>query len=116
MGNRLVVLLGRDLRLAASIAAAFADITLAFALAEENGDRRIHLDAFGSGFDEDLADPALVDGLDLHGRLVGLDLGDDVAWRDLVTDILDPFGECAFLHRRRKSGHQDFGWHVRPSP
>ena len=31
---------------------------------------------------QDLAERALVDGLDLHGRLVGLDLGDDVAGLD----------------------------------
>ena len=54
-----------------------------------------------------LAERALVDGLDLHGRLVGLDLGDDVAGLDRVAFLLQPFGELALLHRRRERGHQN---------
>ena len=62
--------------------------------------------------DQDLGDRALVDGLDLHGRLVGLDLGDDVAGFDLVAFLLQPLGEVALLHRWRKSGHQDVDGHA----
>ena len=56
---------------------------------------------------EDLADPALVDRLNLHGRLVGLDLGDDVARRDLVALAHVPFGELALLHGGRQCRHED---------
>jgi hypothetical protein len=56
---------------------------------------------------EDLAERALVDGLDLHRRLVGLDLGDDVAGLDGLAFLLQPFGEVALLHGRRQRRHQD---------
>ncbi len=55
---------------------------------------------------------ALVDRLDLHGRLVGLDLGDHVAGLDGVALLLQPLGEVALLHGRRERGHQDFDRHV----
>ena len=60
---------------------------------------------------QDLRDRALVDRLDLHGRLVGLDLGDDVAGLDLVAFLLQPLGEVALLHRGRQRGHQDVDGH-----
>src|SRR5262249_28591596 len=44
--------------------------------------------------------------LDLHGGLVGLDLGDDVAGLDLVALLLDPLGEVALFHGGRQRGHQ----------
>ena len=43
------------------------------------GDGCIDLHALGAGRDEDRVHHPLVDRLDLHGRLVGLDLGDHVA-------------------------------------
>ena len=43
----------------------------------------------------DLRQRALVDRLDLHGRLVGLDLGDHVARLDLVALLLQPLGKIA---------------------
>jgi hypothetical protein len=42
-------------------------------------DLGIHLDAFGAGFHQQLADDAFVDGFDFHRRLVGFDFGDHVA-------------------------------------
>ena len=75
-----------------------------FAFRSEHGDRRVDLHALGALGDQDLAERALVDGLDLHRRLVGLDLGDDVAglrpcrlpssaiWRALPSSIV---GESA---------------------
>jgi hypothetical protein len=59
--------------------------------------------AFGH---DDLADDALIDGLDFHRRLVGLDLGDHVAGGDAVALLDQPFGERALLHGRRQGGHQ----------
>ena len=41
-----------------------------------------------------------------------LDLGVDVAGFDLVAFLLQPLGEVALLHRRRKSGHQDVDGHA----
>src|SRR5262249_35889852 len=63
---------------------------------------------------QDLAERAVVDRLDLHGRLVGLDLGDDVARLDLVALALDPLGEVPLLHRGRQRGHQHLNRHWRP--
>jgi hypothetical protein len=60
---------------------------------------------------QDLRDRALVDRLDLHGRLVGLDLRDDVAGLDLVALLLEPLGKIALLHRGRQRRHQNVDWH-----
>ena len=54
---------------------------------------------------------ALVDRLDLHGRLVGLDLGDDIAGLDAAPFGDQPLGELALFHGRRQGGHQDLGGH-----
>ena len=54
----------------------------------------------------------LVDRLDLHRRLVGLDLGDHVARLDGVALLLEPLGEVADLHGRRQGGHQDVDRHL----
>ena len=81
-------------------------------LAGEHGDHVVDRHILRALGHEDLGDRALVDRLDLHGRLVGLDLGDDVAGLDLVAFLLQPLGEVALLHRRRKSGHQDVDGHA----
>ena len=60
---------------------------------------------------QDLAKRALVDRLDLHGGLVGLDLGDDVAGLDRVALVLQPLGEVALGHGRRQGRHQDLDRH-----
>ena len=49
------------------------------AVGQKHGDRGVDRDIVGAFRDHDLAEPSLVDGLDFHGRLVGLDLGDDIA-------------------------------------
>ena len=61
--------------------------------------------------DHDLADGALVHRLDLHRRLVGLDLGDDVPGGDMIALLDAPFRQRALLHRRRQSRHLDFDRH-----
>ena len=53
----------------------------------------------------------IVDGLHLHGGLVGFDLGDHVAGLDRVAFFLKPLGEVALLHRGRQGGHQDIDGH-----
>ena len=42
-----------------------------------------------------------------HRRLVGLNLGDDVAGLDPLALSHKPLGELALLHSRRQRGHQD---------
>ena len=73
---------------------------------EQNGDGRIDGDLLRALGDQNLAQHAFVDGFDLHRRLVGLDLGDDVARGDAVALVLQPAGEVSLGHRRRQRGHQ----------
>ncbi|MCY1300269.1 hypothetical protein D9M70_498300 [compost metagenome] len=88
------------------------DIACTFAILQQDRDRRVDLNAFGAGGDQQLADRAFIDGFHFHGGLVSLDLGNDVTGGDLVAFVLQPFRECAFLHRRGKGGHENFYWHV----
>ena len=67
-----------------------------FAFFDKYGDGRIDLHALGAFGDQDLADDAFIDGLELHGRLVGLDLGHDVAGRDGIAFLHEPFGQRTF--------------------
>ena len=83
------------------------------AFGQDHRDRRVDGDVVGTFGDENLAERALVDRLDLHGGLVGLDLGDDVAGFDRVALLLVPLGEVALLHRGRQRGHQHFDRHGR---
>ena len=64
--------------------------------------------AFGN---QDLGDLALVDRFELHRRLVGLDLGKDVARLHLVAFLDQPFGERALFHRRRQRRHLELDRH-----
>ncbi len=87
------------------------DVGCGFAVLQENRDLGVHLDTFGAGGNQKLADDAFVDGFDFHRRLVGFDFGDDVAGGDLVTFLLQPLGQRAFFHRRREGGHENIDWH-----
>ena len=86
-------------------------VVTGFAFGEDRGDRRVDRDIGGAFGHQDFAERALVDRLDLHRRLVGLDLGDDVAGFDLVALALEPFGEVALLHRGREGRHQHLNRH-----
>src|SRR5699024_4773286 len=55
--------------------------------------------------DQEAADDAGVIGFEVHSRFVGLDLAEDVALRDFVTDLHVPPGDDAFLHRIGQAGH-----------
>ena len=79
--------------------------------AADLGDRRVDGDTFGAFLDKDGGELALIHRLDLHGRLIGLDLGDDVAGLDLLADLLEPAGELALGHRRTEGRHQDLRRH-----
>ena len=86
-----------------------ADIILA--VDAEDGDRGVDLDVLRAFRDEKPCHGALVDRLDLHRRLVGLDLGDHVAGLHRVAFLLQPPGELAFLHGRREGRHQNVDGH-----
>ena len=85
------------------------------AFARDQRDRRADLHPVAAFGDQDLRDRALVDRLELHRRLVGLDLGEDVARFDRVAFLDQPFGQRPLLHRRGQSGHLEFGRHRRLS-
>ena len=82
-----------------------------FAFVGHDRDRRADLHAVGALGHQDLGDLAFVDRFELHRRLVGLDLGEDVARLYLIAFLDQPFGERAFLHRRGKRGHLEFDGH-----
>ena len=81
------------------------------ALARQHGDQLVHRHVGGAFRHHDLGERALVDRLDLHRGLVGLDLGDHVAGLHLLAFLLQPLGEIALLHRGRQRGHQDVDRH-----
>ena len=83
------------------------------ALAGQHRDHLVDRHVGGAFRHHDLGDGALVDRLDLHRRLVGLDLGDDVAGFDLVALLLQPLGKVALLHRGRQRRHEDVDRHER---
>src|ERR1035438_6549694 len=65
----------------------------------------------GAFRDQYLAECAFIGRLDFHGRLVSLDLGDDVAGLDLLTFLFQPFGEVTLFHGGRQRRHQHLDWH-----
>ena len=81
------------------------------ALAGQHRDHLVDRHVGGAFRHHDLGDGALVDRLDLHRRLVGLDLGDDVAGFDLVAFLLQPLGKVALLHRGRQRRHENVDRH-----
>ena len=81
------------------------------AVAGEHRDHIIDRHVLGALRHHDFGKRALVDGLDFHRRLVGLDFGDHVAGLDLVALFLEPLRKVALLHRRRQRGHQDVDRH-----
>ena len=86
-----------------------ADILAVFG---QHGDDGVDLHALGAFLDQDFRERALIDGLDFHRGLVGLDLGDDIAALNRVARLFQPFRQRAFLHGRRQSGHGDVNGHV----
>ena len=80
------------------------------AVHRQHRDRRVHRDAFGAFIHQDLRQLALVDRLDLHRRLVGLDLGDHVAGAHIVADMLQPARQLALGHGRATAPASGSGW------
>ena len=75
-----------------------------------NRDRRAEL-GLGTIGHEDLEEHAVVVGAQLHQRLVGLDLGQDVAVLEGVALLDDPARDRAALHRVGQAGHHEFVGH-----
>src|SRR5579864_127921 len=75
------------------------------------GDELVDRHVIGAFRHHDLGHDAVIDGFVFHGRLVGLDLGDDVAGLDRVAFLLEPLGEIALLHRGRQRRHEDVDGH-----
>ena len=86
----------------------------AFPFSEQNRDNRVDLDVLGTFRNDDLADLAFVDSFHFHGRLVGFDLGNDVAGGDGVAFLDVPFGELALFHGGRERRHGDVDAHLWP--
>ena len=82
------------------------------AFLRHHGDELIDGDVIGAFRHHDLGHDAVIDGFVFHGRLVGLDLGDDIAGLDRVALFLEPLGEIALLHRGRQRRHEDVDGHV----
>ena len=80
------------------------------ALLAEDRDRSAELEGLAL-LGHQLQDDAGVEGLELHRRLVGLDLGDHLTALDLVADGDVPLGDHALLHRIGESGEFDDGCH-----
>src|SRR5204863_10102472 len=81
------------------------------AVSQNGRDRSVHRHVGGAFGDQYLAKRALVGGFDFHRRLVGFDLGDDVARLDRLAFLFQPFRKVPLLHGRRKRGHQHLDWH-----
>src|SRR6185437_3440068 len=69
----------------------------ALAIGEDRRDRRVDGDVGRAFGNQNLAERTFVGGLDLHRRLVGLDLGDHVAGLDGLAFLFQPLGKVALF-------------------
>ena len=60
---------------------------------------------------QNAGDHPLIHRLNLHGGLIGLDLGDHIARAHRIALFLQPARQLALGHGRGQRGHQDFGAH-----
>ena len=67
----------------------------------------------GTIADQDAKQRAVGIGLELHRRLVGLDLRQDVALLEGVARLLQPAGDGALLHRVAEARHRELFGHPR---
>ena len=79
-------------RLGGGLRAHIAQIVRTLAVFQQLRDHRADFHAFAAFRHYQLADRAFVHGFDLHRRLVGLDLGQQVAGADAVALLDQPFG------------------------
>ena len=96
---KLLVNEGDTVKLGAPVAILGDECADVLACLAEDHDRRTELDRVAF-LDEQLQQDAVVLDVEVHVRLVGLDLGDQVTRRHLVAFLLGPPQEDTFLHRR----------------
>ena len=70
------------------------------AIFKEDCNGLVYRNAFSPFRDEQLSDRAFIDRLNLHRRLVGFDLGNHIARRNIVALLDKPTGERPFRHGR----------------
>jgi len=70
----------------------------ALAVRENGSDRRVDGNVGRALGDQDLAERAFIGRLDFHRRLVGFDLGDDIAGLDGLAFLFQPLGKVALFH------------------
>lgn len=63
--------------------------------------------------DEDFREGPIIESFHFHGRLVGFNLGEDVADFDWIADLFVPFDKGALGHGVREFGHFDVHRHGR---
>ena len=78
------------------------------ALADDHGYRLAHRHSVALAGDDLLEDAGVLGG-ELHRRLVGLDLGQDISDLHLVTLAFQPGAEGSRLHRIPHLGHDHLG-------
>ena len=88
-----------------------SNIRRLFALAQQHDDHIIHIGPRALGY-EDLTHPPRNCGLQLHRRLIGLDLRQRLAHRDQIALSLKPARDHRIFHPRRERGQRDFHRHV----
>ena len=68
-----------------------------FSCLAEDGEDAVH-GGRGALVHADVQEHTVLEGLEFHGRLVGLDLGEHFAGFDLVSHVLVPLGDDTFGH------------------
>ena len=77
----------------------------------QHGDDGVHRHTLRALRHDDLRQHPLVGGLQLHDRLVRLDLGDHVAGVHLLAFLLQPAGDLALGHGGRERRHENGNGH-----
>jgi len=82
-----------------------------FSLFGQNHDPLTECDLIAGGM-VDMHDDAVIVRFHLHGGFVGLDVGQDVAFLDRVSDLDQPLSDHPGFHRGAELRHRHFDWHV----
>jgi hypothetical protein len=86
------------------------------AFARNRRDHGADFYVIGALGDQDRGNRAFIHGFEFHRRLVGLDLGEDVAGLHGVAFLDQPLGEGALFHRGRQRRHLELNRHLSTSP
>src|SRR5665647_1797583 len=77
--------------------------------AVHKGDVLAEIETDKATMDLESFEDGVLERLQVHRRLVGLDLGEHIALVNRVSDVLQPLGERALLHGVGQSRHEDLG-------